>query len=45
MEALLFLLDLVVVTYLIWRVHKTERAYQSQTKELGMLAPKEGEKA
>lgn len=45
MEALLFLLDLVVVTYLMWRVHKAERAPHGQAEQLGLLAPKQGDKA
>jgi hypothetical protein len=44
-EALLFLLDIAVVSYLMWRVHKAERTPQGQAAELGLLAPKQGEEA
>lgn len=37
MEALLFLLDLVVITYLCWRVFKADKANEPKHEQLQWL--------
>lgn len=44
MESLLFLMDVLVITYLCWRVFKADKATNKQHEQLQLIGYKTDEK-